>query len=80
MEVHNPGGPFGQVTKRNFGQPNAYDYRNPNLAAVMKELGYVQRFGVGIATARREMEENGNPQPEFQVEDSHVAVILRRRP
>lgn len=80
VEVQNPGGPYGQVTKDNFGQPGSNDYRNPNLAAVMKELGYVQRFGVGIALARSEMQKNGNPPPEFQIEDSHVAVILRRIP
>ena len=80
VEIHNPGGPYGQVTKQNFGQPGAYDYRNPNLAAVMKELGYVQRFGYGITLARDEMAKNGNPPPEFQVEDAYVAVILRRRP
>ena len=79
VEIQNPGGPFGQVTRENFGQPGSNDYRNPNLAAVMKELGYVQRFGVGIALARSEMAKNGNPPPEFQVEDGHVAVILRRR-
>lgn len=78
VEIQNPGGPYGQVTKQNFGEPGAYDYRNPNLAAVMKELGYVQRFGLGIVTARIEMEKNGNPPPEFQVEDAHVGVILRR--
>ena len=79
IEVQNPGGPFGQVTKENFGNPGANDYRNPNLAAVMKELGYVQRFGIGIAVARKEMNDNGNPAPEFIVEQQHVAVILRRR-
>jgi ATP-dependent DNA helicase RecG len=79
IEVHSPGGPFGQVTKQNFGQSEANDYRNPNLAAVMKELGYVQRFGFGIALTRSEMRKNGNPPPEFQVEDAHIAVILRRR-
>jgi len=79
VEVQNPGGPFGQVTKSNFGQPESSDYRNPNIAAVMKELGYVQRFGVGIDLTRTEMQKNGNPPPEFLVEDSHVAVILRRR-
>ena len=78
VEIQNPGGPYGQVTKQNFGKPGAYDYRNPNLAAVMKELGYVQRFGFGIATARRELQKNGNPELEFQVEDSHVAAIIRR--
>lgn len=80
VEIQNPGGPYGQVTKQNFGQPGANDYRNPNLAAVMKELGYVQRFGYGIALARNEMGKNGNPPPEFQVEDTYVAVILRRHP
>jgi len=79
VEIHNPGGPFGQVTKENFGS-GVNDYRNPNLAGVMKELGYVQRFGYGIALTRIEMGKNGNPQPEFQVEDTHVTVILRRRP
>ncbi|MDD9969453.1 MAG: putative DNA binding domain-containing protein [Myxococcales bacterium] len=80
VEIQNPGGPYGQVTKENFGRPGANDYRNPNLAAVMKELGYVQRFGYGIALARSEMRKNGNPDIEFQVEDAHVAAILRRRP
>lgn len=79
VEIQSPGGPFGQVTKQNFGRPGAYDYRNPNLAAVLKELGYVQRFGLGITTTQQEMERNGNPPPEFQVEDSFVAVILRRQ-
>jgi ATP-dependent DNA helicase RecG len=79
VEIQSPGGPYGQVTKQNFGASGAYDYRNPNLAAVMKDLGYVQRFGVGIAQARRELEKNGNPPLEFQVEDSCIAAIIRRR-
>jgi ATP-dependent DNA helicase RecG len=78
VEIQNPGGPFGQVTKQNFGSPGAYDYRNPNLAGVMKELGYVQRFGFGIVTARNELAKNGNSGIEFQIEDSHIAAIIRR--
>jgi ATP-dependent DNA helicase RecG len=46
----------------------------------MKNLGYVQRFGVGIQLARKELEKNGNPPPEFAVEDAHVLVTVRRRP
>lgn len=79
IEIHNPGGPFGQVNRGNFGS-GVNDYRNPNLAAVMKELGYVQKFGVGIIVARNEMRKNGNPDIEFQVEDGRVVVIMRRRP
>jgi ATP-dependent DNA helicase RecG len=80
IEILSPGGPYGQVTKANFGRPDATDYRNPYLAEAMRNLGYVQKFGVGIATARREMERNGNPPLEFQVEDTYVLAILRRHP
>lgn len=51
IEIHNPGGPFGSVTPENFGQPGITDYRNPNLAEALRALGYVQRFGAGIAIA-----------------------------
>lgn len=79
IEIHNPGGAFGQVTRDNFGQPGITDYRNPHLAEAMKNLGYVQRFGVGITLARRELEKNGNPPLEFVVEDTYVLAIVRRR-
>ncbi len=79
VEIQNPGGPFGRVTRENFGFPGANDYRNSYLAEAMKHLGYVQRFGFGITQAREEMEKNGNPPPEFQVEEYHVGVVLRKR-
>ncbi|MFN8454832.1 MAG: ATP-binding protein [Anaerolineae bacterium] len=80
IEIQNPGGPFGQVNRQNFGQPSITDYRNPHLAEAMKNLNYVQRFGVGILLARKELEKNGNPSPEFTVEDAHILVTIRRRP
>ena len=43
----------------------------------MRNLGYVQKFGVGIALARRELEKNGNPPLEFQIQDTHVLAVLR---
>lgn len=78
IEIHSPGGPFGQVTADNFGTPGITDYRNPHIAEVLKVLGYVQRFGIGIATARKELEKNGNPPVEFQVEVTSVLAIVRR--
>lgn len=77
IEIQNPGGLFGQVNQDNFGR-GATDYRNPHLAAVMKDLGYVQRFGYGIPTAKRSLEKNGNPPPEFLLDDSYTTVIVRR--
>ena len=80
IEISNPGGPYGAVTQENFGRPGASDYRNPVLAAVLKNMGFVQRFGFGIAEARRAMAANGNPPPEFQVEPTNVMAILRCAP
>jgi len=78
IEIQNPGGPFGQVSMENFGQPGLTDYRNPHLAEMLKYLGFVQRFGVGLEIARKAMRDNGNPPPEFKVQQNHVQVILRR--
>lgn len=78
IEITNPGGPFGQVTRENFGQPGVTDYRNPHLAEVMKTLGYVQRFGAGIPTAKRALQDNGNPPPEFTIDDTYVLVTIRQ--
>jgi len=79
IEIYSPGGPYGNVTPDNFGQPGVTDYRNPNLAEAMKVLGVVQGFGRGIATVRRELEKNGNPPPEFQVTPSAVLCILKEK-
>lgn len=79
IEILSPGGPFGQVTVENFGQPGVADYRNAHIAEVLKVLGYVQRFAVGIATARSAMQSNGNPAPEFTPQVNNVFVVLRRQ-
>lgn len=76
IEIQNPGGLFGQVNKSNFGQVT--DYRNPSLAEAMKNLGYVQRFGVGIPIAQDQLSKNGNPPAEFTLEDSYTLVTVRR--
>ncbi len=77
IEIHSPGGPFGQVNPANFGM-GATDYRNPQIGEAMKALGYVQRFGVGIPIARRELAKNGNPPPEFTVVPESILVTIRR--
>ena len=45
----------------------------------MKDLGYVQRFGYGISTAKRALEKNGNPPADFFAEASNFLVIIRRQ-
>jgi predicted HTH transcriptional regulator len=65
IEIINAGGLFGRMTPENFGRPGFADYRNPNIAEVMKVLGFVQRFGVGVQMAQTELSENKNRLPEF---------------
>ncbi len=79
IEILNPGGPFGQVNKANFGLAGITDYRNSYLAEAMRNLGYVQKFGVGISLAKNELHKNGNPPLEFQVEDTYVLAVMRKR-
>lgn len=74
LEIHNPGGPFGSVTRENFGQPGVTDYRNPNLAEALRALGFVQRFGAGIAIARKQF----GPRLRFEVQLGLVAAIVLR--
>jgi ATP-dependent DNA helicase RecG len=77
IEIINPGGPFGVVTRQNFGSPGVADYRNPHIAEAMKVLGFVQRFGVGLQIARSELEKNGNPRLEWDVGDTYVLITVR---
>lgn len=76
VEVLSPGGPYGIVTPKNFGNPGLVDYRNPNLAESLRNLGYVQRFGIGIQIARSELQAAGNPELMLSVEQNSVMVEI----
>jgi ATP-dependent DNA helicase RecG len=77
IEITSPGGPFGTVSAENFGKPGVADYRNPNLAEALRVLGFVQRFGAGLAIARRALADNGNPPLEVTVQPSHVTAVVK---
>lgn len=79
IEIISPGGPYGMVTIQNFGKAGVTDYRNPLVAEAMKALRYVQKFGVGIAQAKKALRQNGNPPPKFRVETTGITVVIRRK-
>ncbi|MDX2078542.1 MAG: ATP-binding protein [bacterium] len=79
IEIVSPGGLEGTVNKENFGQPYATYYRNPNLATVMKTLKHVEQFGSGIRIARRLLQENGNPEPEFNLNIANFVIVTVRK-
>lgn len=79
IEITSPGALYGAVNPENFGSGTT-DYRNPLIAEIMGNLGFVQRFGAGIPIVRREIERNGNPPARFRFEDYGVLVTVEARP
>ena len=77
IEITSPGGPYGNVTPENFGEPGITDYRNPNIGDVLKTFGFVQAFGRGIAIAEKELAKNGNPPLVFHVNQTRVLCEIR---
>lgn len=77
IDIMSPGGVFGSVTVDNFGQPGATAYRNPNLAEAMRNLGFVQRFGLGIPLAKRLLREAGHPEIVSNVDSHNVIVTIK---
>ena len=76
IEIHSPGGCFGEVSNENFGNSSIVDYRNPVLADALKHMGFVDKFGAGIPTIKRAMSENGNPAPIFTAKDNYTLITL----
>lgn len=77
IEVQNPGGLFGDLSRDQF--PRGTSYRNPVIAEAAKHLDFVNRFGRGIAIVLDEMKRNDSPVPAFEPGDNHMLVTLRRR-
>ena len=79
VEIVSPGGLYGRITRDNFGTGDT-DYRNPLLAEIMANLGFAQRFGLGVPLARQALEANGNPAPEFRFGQTLVVATVRTAP
>jgi ATP-dependent DNA helicase RecG len=74
IEITNPGGLFGEARPENF--PNMNAYRNPEIASVAKNLGYVNKFNVGVKRAIKLLLENGNPEPDFKKNELHYFCVI----
>ena len=78
VQISSPGGAYGEVTKQNFGTRDATSYRNPSIAEAMNMQGFMERFGMGIQTARKALAENGNQLPDFAIEDTFVFATIKK--
>jgi ATP-dependent DNA helicase RecG len=78
IEIQNPGGLYPEARPDNF--PRVAAYRNPVVAEAMRALGYVYRYGTGVDRCRRALQSNGNPPPEFLLDQpGYFLVTVRRR-
>lgn len=64
----------GKVNIENF--PNETDYRNPNIAEIMANLGYVNRFGSGVNTVANLLDENGSEPAHFLLGDMTTFKVV----
>ncbi|MBI2397229.1 MAG: putative DNA binding domain-containing protein [Xanthomonadales bacterium] len=78
VEISNPGGLFGEVTAATLESRSGY--RNPTIAEAMWNLGFVNRYGSGIASAQRVLLEAGHPRAEFQADAQYFLAVMRMRP
>ena len=78
VEIISPGSVYGEVTRENFGQPSSTGYRNPTITEAMKNMGFMQKFGIGISTARKALNDNGNPPLEFDVQDTLILIRVKK--
>jgi ATP-dependent DNA helicase RecG len=79
FEIVNPGGLYGRVNVSNF--PCVNDYRNPLLALAIKIMGYVNKFNRGIPKVKKDLAENGNPPPYFDLNretEFRVTVLAQK--
>lgn len=78
IEIQNPGGLYGDASPENFPRVNAY--RNPIIAEAMHTLGYVNRFGRGIARAQRALADNGSAAATFDYQTNHFLAVICKHP
>lgn len=77
IEIQNPGGLYGTVTRDTLTRRNAY--RNPVLAEALKAMDYVNKFGYGIQRAEQLLRDAGHPPPDFEIDDRVFGVTIRGR-
>lgn len=74
MEVISPGD-FPSVVREDNIKDNHFS-RNPRVARVLSDFGYVEELGEGVNRMYEEMESAGLPEPQFKSKDGKVIVSL----
>ncbi len=79
IDILSPGGPVPPLTTETLEPSGLTVYRNPGLADVLRNLGFVQRFGAGFELVRHSLAENNNPKVQLSGDGTHVLAVVRPR-
>ena len=77
LEISNSGPLPAQVTVENI-KTERYA-RNPRIARVLEDLGYVRQLNEGVARIYESMERSLLAQPQYRVQSNNVYLTLRNR-
>jgi ATP-dependent DNA helicase RecG len=64
IEITNPGGLVKGLRPEDFGKKSVL--RNPNIAALLHRIPYIEKMGTGIAKIRKLMKDAKLPPPQFE--------------
>ncbi|SQA77956.1 Divergent AAA domain [Capnocytophaga ochracea] len=77
LEISNSGPLPAQVTIENIKTERFA--RNPRIARVLEDLGYVRQLNEGVSRIYQSMEKSLLAQPEYREQNNNVYLILRNR-
>lgn len=77
LEISNSGPLPAQVTIENIKTERFA--RNPRIARVLEDLGYVRQLNEGVARIYESMERSLLAQPQYKVQNNNVYLTLRNR-
>jgi len=75
IEVESPGELLAPITVNTLGQTPPV-WRNPDLAALLYRMGYIEQFGTGIERVRRDMRAHGLSEPRFEGGSGWFRVVF----
>ena len=75
IEITNPGGLPRGLKPEDFGKKSVL--RNPNIANLLKRIGYIEKMGTGISKMRGLMDEAGLDPIEFEFGNFFTAIFRR---
>lgn len=80
LEVSNPGGLPGDLTLEEVTERGGASYpRNPTIARVLRDWGYMEEVGRGLLRIQREMQTLGSEAPVFESTPARFTATLPSR-